>query len=121
MYFIFNAPGNSETKHRDLNFTSSLAYQGAAWLQRHHIYIIPAVISEAVNVFAGISASSKCPENPGGSDPPDLWRVRGHTLCNYLSVMSSALEPEIARLGLFRAIGFPCENTRAMTSLHHLA
>lgn len=62
MYFIFNAPGNSETKHQDLNFTSSLTYQGAVWLQRHHIYIIPAVISEAVNVFAGISASSKCPK-----------------------------------------------------------
>lgn len=59
--------------------------------------------------------------NPRGFDPPDLWRVRGHTVYNYLSVMSSALEPEIACLGLFRAIRFPCENTRTMTSPHHLA
>lgn len=33
--------------------------------------------------------------NPRGFDPPDLWRVRGHTVYNYLSVMSSALEPKI--------------------------
>lgn len=59
--------------------------------------------------------------NPRGFDPPDLWRVRGHKACNYLSVMSSAPEPKIARLGLFRAIRFPCENTRTMTSLRHLA
>lgn len=59
--------------------------------------------------------------NPSGFDPPDLWRVRGHTVYNYLSAMSRVLEPEITCLGLFRAIGFPCENTRTMTSLHHLA
>lgn len=36
--------------------------------------------------------------NPRGFDPPDLWRVRGHKAYNYLSVMSSAPEPKIARL-----------------------
>lgn len=58
--------------------------------------------------------------NLRGFDPLDLWRVRGHKVYNYFSVMSSVLEPKIARLELFRAIRFPCENT-TMTSLHHLA
>lgn len=59
--------------------------------------------------------------NPRGFDPLDLWRVRGHKVYNYLSVMSSVLEPKIACLGLFKAIRFPCENIGTMTSLRHLA
>lgn len=72
-------------------------------------------------MFLQALARHQSVRNPRGFDPPDLWRVRGHTVHNYLSVMSSAPEPKIARLGLFRAIGFPCENTRTMTSLRHLA
>lgn len=74
------------------------------------------MISEAVKVFSRHRRVIKVSEILEGL----ILRISGgsaDTKSAIISVVSSALEPKIALLGLFSAIRFPCENT-TVTSPH---